>query len=359
MPTIGWAGSGSISSEINKIGKRLAAEYSRKNPDKTNQPLAVFSFHSSPDLRRRRVGFAVSELLMRHFVDSPSFVVVERALLDEVMEEQHLQSTGAIDSKTAAKVGQLTGAKVLLLGSVQKLGGKYHITARLVEVESGEVAALGYGELAISLFEAEAKEHLSPIRKKESIGFYLLYSYRGNSNQLPVATHTPPYGSGGTTHPKQFSISMVGLGIRYFPVAPLSIDLEGSFMTRPAEVAGVSGFSGIPLGSNHSLGFSTGYSIRGMLSWVHWWGRHTRSFLGGGVAIHRLGLGNDYLQDSTTVSPALRAGCEVKLLDRLGAAFFLNYDIRSATIRTSDVVDSQKVAETGKLYFGPSVALYF
>jgi hypothetical protein len=50
--------------------------------------------------------------------DKPFFSIIERNALEKIMEEQKLQLYGLVDEKTAAKVGKLTGAEGIILGTV-------------------------------------------------------------------------------------------------------------------------------------------------------------------------------------------------------------------------------------------------
>ena len=47
--------------------------------------------------------------------------MVERAELEKILGEQELGLSGTVSADTAAKVGNLTGAKVLVTGRVFKL----------------------------------------------------------------------------------------------------------------------------------------------------------------------------------------------------------------------------------------------
>ena len=51
-------------------------------------------------------------------VQSGKYVVVERAQLDAILQEQNLGASGAVTPATAAKVGKLLGVQLLLTGSM-------------------------------------------------------------------------------------------------------------------------------------------------------------------------------------------------------------------------------------------------
>jgi len=66
--------------------------------------------------------------------------VVEREKLDRVMAEIALGQSGAVDEATAARVGNLLGAQVLVTGGYMKASGsQIRIDMRMVRVETGEV----------------------------------------------------------------------------------------------------------------------------------------------------------------------------------------------------------------------------
>jgi len=67
------------------------------------------------------------------------FKLVERANLRQLMEEQALGLTGALDENTAAKVGKLVGAKLMLISSVGRGEKQLEVFLKLVKVETSEI----------------------------------------------------------------------------------------------------------------------------------------------------------------------------------------------------------------------------
>lgn len=68
-----------------------------------------------------------------------SYDLVERSRLAEIQSELKLSTTGAIDTKTAAKIGKLAGATHLVAGAVTILGDKMRIDARMFSVQTGKI----------------------------------------------------------------------------------------------------------------------------------------------------------------------------------------------------------------------------
>ncbi|MDP6583595.1 MAG: PEGA domain-containing protein, partial [Anaerolineales bacterium] len=65
--------------------------------------------------------------------------VVERGQMENILQEQGLQQTGCISSECAVEVGQALGAQLLVSGSISKIGTIYSVTAKIMDVETGEV----------------------------------------------------------------------------------------------------------------------------------------------------------------------------------------------------------------------------
>ncbi len=102
--------------------------------------LAILYFENSSDktkLDQLRKGLA--SMLISDLSQLEGLKVVERARLQEVLEEQKLSNSEKFDASTAAKVGKLLGAQRILIGSYFEMMGKLRVDARTIDVETGEV----------------------------------------------------------------------------------------------------------------------------------------------------------------------------------------------------------------------------
>src|SRR5260370_20029209 len=79
--------------------------------------VAVFDFESR-DEAVRDLGPKVATLINANLSAEPQIITVERAELEKVLGEQELGLSGTVSPDTAAKVGHLTGSKVLVTGRV-------------------------------------------------------------------------------------------------------------------------------------------------------------------------------------------------------------------------------------------------
>jgi TolB-like protein len=83
-------------------------------------------------------GEAVAENLRNALVQQKQFVVVERSQIDKALKEQAFGQSGLVDAKQAVALGRLVGAKIIVVGSVTKIGSTYTVNARFIDVETGE-----------------------------------------------------------------------------------------------------------------------------------------------------------------------------------------------------------------------------
>ncbi len=67
---------------------------------------------------RGGVGWDLSSMLTNELASTNAFTLVERSKLEPVLAEQDLADYGRVRKGTGAKVGQLTGAQYLVLGTV-------------------------------------------------------------------------------------------------------------------------------------------------------------------------------------------------------------------------------------------------
>ena len=67
------------------------------------------------------------------------FTVIERAQIEPVLEEQGFQQSGCVSSECAVEAGKLLGVDQIVTGSIGKIGSYYTVSARMIDVQTGEV----------------------------------------------------------------------------------------------------------------------------------------------------------------------------------------------------------------------------
>ncbi|MBE0564691.1 MAG: hypothetical protein IH621_01935 [Krumholzibacteria bacterium] len=83
-------------------------------------------------------GFVAEEMTTRLY-NAGSFGIVEREMLDRVMAEHELATTGLIDESTAKQLGKLLGVDAIATGTITDLGDEIRVNSRLIATETGSV----------------------------------------------------------------------------------------------------------------------------------------------------------------------------------------------------------------------------
>lgn len=112
----------------------VAAEDARPSPI----TVAVLDFAAGEEARPGQ-GAEAAALLAGLLSASDDFVLVERSELEKVLGEMELGLSGTVPDGSAARVGQLTGAKILVTGRMFASGEESHLLSKVISVETGRV----------------------------------------------------------------------------------------------------------------------------------------------------------------------------------------------------------------------------
>src|SRR3954451_17753766 len=115
----------------------LTAPLTHAAPE-TPLAVAVFDFQTPQDSLREAAA-NVSTLLGAALSEDPRLVMVERTELARVLGEQELGLAGVVTDSSAAKVGQLTGARLLITGRLLKVDRDSVLIAKLIGTETSRV----------------------------------------------------------------------------------------------------------------------------------------------------------------------------------------------------------------------------
>lgn len=105
--------------------------------------VAVLDFQTSGGALANK-GSEAALLVNAHLSADPNVFLLERQELAKILGEQELGLSGMVSPETAAKIGTLTGAKVLVTGRLFEAGGKNFLVAKIMSTETSRV----YGETA-------------------------------------------------------------------------------------------------------------------------------------------------------------------------------------------------------------------
>ena len=65
--------------------------------------------------------------------------MIERGMMEEILNEQGFQQTGCTSDECIVEVGRLIGVEQIVGGSISKVGRTYSVSARIVSIETGKI----------------------------------------------------------------------------------------------------------------------------------------------------------------------------------------------------------------------------
>src|SRR6266481_703889 len=121
------------------------------------------------------IGKGISDLLVKYLVKDGSYSVIERKAMDKILAEQNFSNSDRANTTSAAKLGKLLGVDAIIVGSITQFGNETKnsniggaaggfvpfglgnvgrkkakaivaITARLVDVDTGEIVGVAEGK---------------------------------------------------------------------------------------------------------------------------------------------------------------------------------------------------------------------
>lgn len=85
-------------------------------------------------------GIVLTDRFRAELLNTGRFDVMERSRMDEILQEQGFQQTGACNSEACiVQVGKILGVSRMIAGSVGRVGNLYTTSARIVNIETGRI----------------------------------------------------------------------------------------------------------------------------------------------------------------------------------------------------------------------------
>ena len=141
-------------------------------------------------VQNEELGKSIAELISVELMSRGEFDLVERAELEKILTELQLSASGLIDPQSRLNLGRLTGARVLVAGSVFTSGDKNFIVAKVIGTETGRVlAAASNGIVDATDLVPELCEKivmLPPPRTVLSVAGALSAVVKGNNRKVYV-----------------------------------------------------------------------------------------------------------------------------------------------------------------------------
>lgn len=101
-------------------------------------PAAIFAFEERGE-GVKDLGAKVSDILFASLAADPNLMLVDRQDIRRVLDEAELNLSGAVTPAQAIQVGQLTGAKILITGSIIEADKTLYLVAKIIGTETTRV----------------------------------------------------------------------------------------------------------------------------------------------------------------------------------------------------------------------------
>jgi len=185
----GGAGRGRVSVNAatdSAAASALARERSASPTARSTVGVTPFRLNAS-DAKLTALGHALADLLVTDLSRSAQLQLVERSRLGEVLRELDLGRSGRVDSASAPKVGQLLGARRLVLGALDTMpNGELRMSVRIADVETGVIETALDARAPLS--DVLAAEKAVAFRLLDALGVTLTPAERARIEARPAAS---------------------------------------------------------------------------------------------------------------------------------------------------------------------------
>ena len=111
-----------------------------RTKDVNAKRVAIIYFeNSSDDASLNKLKKGLADMMITDLSNINMLNIVERDRLEAILKEQKLSKSSQVDPATAAKVGKLLGAQIILTGGYFEMMGSLRIDARFIDVETGKI----------------------------------------------------------------------------------------------------------------------------------------------------------------------------------------------------------------------------
>lgn len=151
----------SVDSQIKELTKSLTESYvNSKERFLIKKNLGITDFkNNTKTAENHKVGQMVSALFVENFRKTTIFDVIDRSSLETILKEQELSLTGIVEDSSALEPGNLKAIEVMVFGEINEDSENFIVSARLVDTETGSVAAAKKINIEKSLIAEESEKY--------------------------------------------------------------------------------------------------------------------------------------------------------------------------------------------------------
>jgi len=122
------------------------SEYYKRLGTIQDKKLAIVGLSMGTANVNRETANGLMVFVENAFVNIGKVRVVDRKNIEKIMEEYKFQSSALTDENTAVEIGKLSGADIIVIGSINFVGKMYYLNIKLINVETGEIIGSSIAE---------------------------------------------------------------------------------------------------------------------------------------------------------------------------------------------------------------------
>lgn len=122
------------------------SEYYKKLGTIQDKKLAVVGLSMGTANVNQETATGLMVFVENAFVNIGKVRVVDRKNIEQIMEEYKFQASALTDENTAVEIGKLSGADIIVIGSINYVGKMYYLNIKLINVETGEIIGSSIAE---------------------------------------------------------------------------------------------------------------------------------------------------------------------------------------------------------------------
>jgi TolB-like protein len=176
------------------VTQELAAKIIAAPAPKLPQSLAVVPFTATPSSQQSKAfGEYLTETIIGSISGHPDKLkLFERTRMDAILKEHEFILTDLMKPAAALKIGQLAPIDAILSGTYTKLKSYIEVSARIIDVTSGEITMSYVGRIKMNKNMAtlftQPDAGVQPIDKDKDRGNTVQITFTGNTTNPPAKT---------------------------------------------------------------------------------------------------------------------------------------------------------------------------
>ena len=130
------------------VYQQLASELTEAGAPVQGKKIAIIPFSYADGRTGTKDGSVIAERLNIKMINMHKFEIIERSVLDKVMNELKLQASGIMDANSTQQLGKVLGVEAIITGTlVENANGQIEVNARLIKTETAQAIGASQVEL--------------------------------------------------------------------------------------------------------------------------------------------------------------------------------------------------------------------